>query len=145
MGSPRTGSGGRSRRLEQQSACAEPGTCEPAPPGASSGVRSPSNDASNRSFHPSAPLSTYNPPVGRLESPYTPDKLQILHFDLLSSSAPPQQLALNQALSSVPQFSELLSPHTTLDSSIPRACPSCSTSLGSNRSASQQLLDHAWR
>ena len=133
------------RRLELQSARAEPGTCEPALPGASSGVRSPSNDASNRSFHPSAPLSTYNPPVCVLESPYIPLKLQILHSDLLSSSAPPQQLALNQALSFVPQFSELLSPHTTLGSSISRACPSCPTSLNYNRSASQQLLDHAWR
>lgn len=145
MGSTRTGSGGRNRRLEQQSACAEPGTWEPALARASSGVRSPSNDASSRSFHPSAPLSTYNPPVGGLESPYTPLKFQILHFDLLSSSALPQQLALSQPLSIIPQFSELLSSHTILGSSIPRGCPSRSTSLRSNRSASQQLLDHAWR
>lgn len=139
VGSPRAGSGGRSRRLEQQHECAEPGTGEPALPDDPSGVQSPSNDARLlQPLLPSARATIY------LQAPYTPLKLQTLHFDLLSSSTPPQQFALNQPLSFVPQFSELY-PHTILGSSIPRGCPSCSAPLRSNPSPSQQLLDHAWR
>lgn len=79
VGSPRAGSGGRSRRLEQQHECAEPGTGEPALPDDPSGVQSPSNDTRLlQPLLPSARATIYlqapcRRPVKPLYTPQTPD------------------------------------------------------------------------